>query len=95
MWRHVARSVTEEIELPAMSRGAADPSAAEIGSHPMYLEPAGGFVPVPAYDGGRLAAGMEIAGPATVVAADTTIVLPAETSLRVSDRGYYEMRIGV
>ncbi len=54
-----------------------DAAAALAGQRELWLPEAGGFVPCPVYDRGRLRAGNRIAGPAIIEQMDTTtIVLP-------------------
>jgi N-methylhydantoinase A len=46
-----------------------------------------GYVPVPIYDGDRLAAGRRLRGPCILEQCTTTTVVPPRTSVRVLEYG--------
>ncbi len=59
--------------------GSADPSAAVVGDHQVYLD--GQWVPTKVYDRGKLTAGNRVAGPAVITEFDsTTVVLSGFTA---------------
>lgn len=92
MWRHVARAVTPEIELPREQGGGKDAASTRIGTHRMYLEEEG-FRDVPYYDLAGMTSGMRVVGPAILVAPDTTIVVPSDVRAGVAERGYVLMEL--
>src|SRR5262249_23598762 len=93
MWRHIARGIVLKVDLPEVRAGNRDPRAALVERRPVYIEEDGSFVDAPVFNADRILRGMEVAGPAMVVAPDTTIVLPPGCQLRVGSRGYFIMDV--
>jgi N-methylhydantoinase A/oxoprolinase/acetone carboxylase beta subunit len=60
---------------------------------PIYDEEEGSFVDTPVFDADRILRGMEITGPAMVVAPDTTILVPPRCQLGVGSQGYFTMDV--
>lgn len=63
-------------------------------SRPVWSREAGGFVDTPIHDRRTLATGARVEGPAVVEDPESTIVLPAETVGRVTERGHLVIDIG-
>ncbi len=95
MWRHVAGSITPRIELAKQDYSGEDPSKALMGRQPVYFDGQEDFIETPYYNGDKLTYGMKVDGPALVVLADTTIVVPPEFSLSTQEQGYYIMEVPV
>jgi len=95
MWRHIATSVTPRIELARQAYGGEDPSTALMGRQPVYFEGQKDFIETPYYNGDKLTYGMKVGGPALVVLADTTIVVPPGFKISTQERGYYIIEVPV
>jgi N-methylhydantoinase A len=68
-----------DVATPLLEDGGADPSAASIGTTPVWVD--GGHVDAGLYDRGRLLAGNVVTGPAIVTEMDsTTLVLPGHAA---------------
>ena len=93
MWRHIATAVTQRIELAKQARSSEGPSPALMGRHPVYFEGREDFIETPFYDGEKLIHGMKIDGPAVVMLADTTIVVPPEFNISTKEYGYFVMEV--
>lgn len=91
MWGGTATSATPRISLEREPLGAEDPSAALIGEQPAFFNKDQGAVEIPYFDGERLTHGMSVRGPAIIVLADTTILVPEKVDLRVEEHGYFIM----
>ncbi len=74
-------------------RGGGDPSAARTGSRQAYLDPAGGFLDTPVYDGALLSPGDTFAGPALIEEATTTILVPVEAQVSVAPHDVYVIEL--
>ena len=66
-----------------------------MGRQPVYFEGQEDFIETPYYDGEKLAYGMKVDGPAIIVLADTTIVVPLEFKISTQEQGYYIMEVPV
>ncbi|MBX9606319.1 MAG: hydantoinase/oxoprolinase family protein [Gammaproteobacteria bacterium] len=84
MWRMVARGLTETTRQHEPKGQAGD---AALGVTRFYDALAGAHREVPLVDADRLRPGDQLHGPALLVATDTTIVLPADTTLDVRGDG--------
>jgi len=93
MWRHVARSITPNIELAAQPCGTEDPLAAVLGKQLSYFDKELGFIETNYYDGDKLAGGMVVKGPAIIILPDTTIVIPPRFKVTTQETGYYIMEV--
>jgi N-methylhydantoinase A len=83
-------------ELPPVSTAtSSDPSDALVGTRPVQLDAATGYVDTPVYDYRRLAAGHVLTGPAIVEVPTTTVVVPAGTTGTVDELGNLTIRTGV
>ena len=72
-------------EIPAAT--STDPAEALVGSRPVNLDAATGFVDTPIYDYQRLRAGHRFSGPAIVEVPTTTVVVPRGTVATVDHLG--------
>lgn len=82
--RVVGRGLSDTEPMPARSGGG---GTALTGRRRAFFED--GFREVPVYDGHRLASGEDVAGPAIVEQATTTVVVPPEYRLTCDDYGNY------
>jgi N-methylhydantoinase A len=94
MWGGAATSATPRISLEKEPKAAEDPSPALIGEQPAFFNKDQGAVEIPYYDGERLTHGMSVRGPAIIVLADTTIIVPEQVDLTVEEHGYFIMDLG-
>jgi len=78
---------TEKLRPPVYELGAADPSAAQVGSRDAYWPETGSRQDTPVYGFGRLSPGNRVDGPALVEAEFTTVVVPPGTSLTIDKHG--------
>ncbi|MFC4948773.1 hydantoinase/oxoprolinase family protein [Pseudonocardia sp. GCM10023141] len=79
--------------LPEVAPAASpDPAAAQVGSRPVCLDAATGYVDTPIYDYGALRAGHTIVGPAIVEVPTTTVVVPGGTTGTVDHLGNLTLR---
>ena len=65
----------------------ADPEAARSGTRPIFFPELGTARDTPVYDGARLVAGMQFAGPLVIERTGDTIVLPSFAGARVDEFG--------
>ena len=93
MWRYVTTSVTPKIELAKQAYISEDPSTALMGRQPVYFEGQEDFIETPYYDGDKLTYGMKVGGPALVLLADTSIVVPPEFKISTKEYGYFVMEV--
>jgi N-methylhydantoinase A len=93
MWRHTARGIVPKVDLPELAVQSRNSSAALLELRPAYIEEKGAFADTPVFDADRVLRGMEITGPAMVVAPDNTILVPPRCQLRVGSRGYFSMDV--
>ena len=87
MWRLVAAGRTAAAARAARD-GSGDANAATIGETTLYDARERQAVVVPMIDPDRMLAGQTQAGPALLVAVDTTVVLPANSTATMSNDGY-------
>jgi N-methylhydantoinase A len=80
-------------EIPTAS--SADPAEALVGSRPVNLDAATGFVDTPVYDYQQLRAGHVVAGPAIVEVPTTTVVVPDGSTGTVDRLGNLSIRTSV
>jgi N-methylhydantoinase A len=90
-WRVEATGETDtaSVSPPALETGG-DGESEPRGEREAYVD--GTFRPCPSYRATDLAPGETLSGPAFVDSATTTLVLPPETDLTVTDRGNYHVR---
>lgn len=93
MWRYVTTSVTPKIELAKQAYISEDPSTALMGRQPVYFEGQEDFIETPYYDGDKLTYGMKVGGPALVLLADTSIVVPPGFEISTQEHGYFIMEV--
>ena len=74
-------------------RAAGTPGGAVKGVRPAWLAEGGGFTETTVYDRYRLAVGDELAGPAVVEEAGSTLVVPAGATARVAPSGNIVMTL--
>ncbi|MFH1737872.1 MAG: hypothetical protein ABIH23_02605, partial [bacterium] len=74
---------TEKFQLPAFTIEREDPTQALKGQRKAFWTTEGGFIDTPVFDYSRLHAGNRILGPAIIEAADTTVVVPPDSSFAV------------
>ncbi len=75
------------------ARSSEDPSPALMGRHPVCFEGSEDFIETPFYDGEKLIHGMKVGGPAVVMLADTTIVVPPEFNISTKEYDYFVMEV--
>ena len=73
----------EPVPLAEIPQAAGDAAGALKRRRPCLWDPARGYEDTPVYDGSRLAAGHELAGPAVIEERTTTVVVPASFTCRV------------
>ena len=78
-------------ELPQEPSLPAAPAAAALTTCPIYLD--GGPVAAPVYAFDALAPGQQIAGPALVESAMTTVLLRTGDNATVTEHGWLDIRI--
>jgi len=84
-YRLVLRALMPKPVLPRSAAAGPDASAAIRGERPVFFEEAGGFVPCPVYDRGRLRSGNRMGGPAIVEQMDATTVVHPGQEARVDE----------
>jgi N-methylhydantoinase A len=77
-------------EIPAAA--SADPTDAQVGTRPVCLDAAAGFVDTAIYDYRELRAGHVLTGPAIVEVPTTTVVVPGGTTATVDRLGNLSIR---
>jgi N-methylhydantoinase A len=77
----------EKPSFPEIAGGGRDPARARKGRRRAYLPEERRFAEVEVYDGHRLQAGHEIAGPALVERTDTTIFISGSYAARIDRHG--------
>jgi N-methylhydantoinase A len=77
----------EKPEFPEIAGGGRDPAQAQKGRRRAYLPEERRFEEIEVYDGHRLQAGNEIAGPALVERTDTTIFISGGYTARIDGHG--------
>jgi len=95
MWRHVATSITPEIELPPQPFAGEDSSKALRGKQLVYLAEDEEFAETPYYDGDELTYAMKVTGPAVIALSDTTIFVPPRFKISAQEQGYYIMEVPI
>jgi N-methylhydantoinase A len=90
--RLIGQGITRKPERTVEPGTVRDPSRARKGVRPAYF--GAGFVDTPIYDGPRLAAGVEIAGPALIEEPFTVVVLAPGYRARLDEHGNYDVRLG-
>ena len=93
MWRVVASGLTEPAKRTSVSNGSSQNSDALIGETRFYDTQAKAFVEVPMLDPDRMEPGTEQHGPALLVAADTTVVLPSGSTAVATSGGYLTIEL--
>ena len=83
---------TEKPALPRLEPGGADPASALKTGRRAFQPEQGVFAEIPVYDGQRLRAGNEIAGPALVEREDTTVFVSCSFTALVDELGSLTMR---
>jgi N-methylhydantoinase A len=68
--------------------------AGAAGRRDVYWRDAGGFTPTDIHDGGGLAPGVAIEGPAILEFPDTTVVVPPGASARLDELGSVLIDVG-
>jgi N-methylhydantoinase A len=89
--RVVARGTTAKPDHFAETGTVADASQARTGTRPAYWGE--GFVDTPVYDGSRLGAGAEIAGPALIEEPFTVVVVPPGATAALDTTGSYVVTV--
>ena len=93
-WRVRARGIRDKPEpTVTAAAGGENPSEALKGVRDAYFVEVRGFVETPVYDGTALAAGNRITGPAIIEELATTVVVPHDTVVAVTEYGGYLLRI--
>ncbi|MER9477508.1 hydantoinase/oxoprolinase family protein [Mesorhizobium sp. M0520] len=64
-----------------------------IGRRPVWVDPQVGLTEIPIYDGTGLAPGQELAGPAVIEEATTTVFVGAGETAKITEAGNYLLRI--
>ena len=90
MWRLVASGMTEPVSHPPVAAGG---GVARVGTTRFYDTLRKSMVEAPLIDPDRLAAGETLAGPALLVAVDTTIVLPSGARAAMAEHGYLTIEL--
>ena len=85
MFRLTARGVMERPEMEKMTLGAADSSAALMGTRRVFVDARDGMAEASIYDFEKLNPGNEIAGPAVIHTPITTIVLQENQQGRMDE----------
>jgi len=76
-----------------MKEKSADVSGFVKGKRDVYFEEKLGFVPTTIYDGDRMIAGNVVNGPAIIEQRTTTVVVPPDARLEVTEFGDYLMKL--
>ena len=76
-----------------MKEKSSDASGFEKGKRDVFFEEKLGFVPTTIYDGDRMIAGNIVEGPAVIEQRTTTIVVPPDARLEVTEYGDYLMTL--
>jgi len=90
--RLIGQGITRKLERTAEHGTVRDPHRAQKGTRSAYF--GAGVVDTPVYDGPRLAAGAEIAGPALIEEPFTVVVLAPGCQARLDEHGNYDVRVG-
>jgi N-methylhydantoinase A len=86
-----------KVVVPArkkMPSGSDDVSRLVKGKRDVYFEEKYGFVPTTVYDGDMMEAGDAVEGPAIIEQSTTTVVVPPDARLEVTNHGDYFMKLG-
>jgi N-methylhydantoinase A len=86
---HVSKIKNKPITI-----GDKDPSKYQKGTRDVWFEETG-YVPTPIYDGDDMLAGVKVIGPCVIEQRTTTIVVPPEYSVEVSEYGDFIMNVPV
>ena len=92
-WRVAAEGIMPRVVVTEQPYTREDASAALKGERRAYFKEMGGFGDTRFYDGGMLAPGNKIEGPAIVEEPGTTIVIPPKWKVTVTSRGDYLMEV--
>jgi N-methylhydantoinase A len=76
-----------------MKEKSADVSGFVKGKRDVFFEEKFGFVPTTIYDGDRMVAGNIVVGPAIIEQRTTTVVVPPDARLEVTEYGDYLMKL--
>ena len=90
--RLIGQGLTPKPERTAALGSIEDPRRAVKGTRPATF--GAGFVDTPVYDGPRLAAGVEIEGPALIEEPFTVVVVPPGARTRLDEYGNYALTLG-
>jgi N-methylhydantoinase A len=93
MWRAVAAGITEPTRRRAPLAGASAGTDALMGQTRFYDTTQKAMVSAPMLDPDRMQPGQTQAGPALLVAVDTTVVLPSGATAAMSDGGYLTIEL--
>lgn len=88
MWRLVAAGITEAARQGERSATSANPGAALLGQTRFYDSTQKTMVDAPMLDPDRMQPGQTQAGPAILIAVDTTVVLPSGAVATMAAGGY-------
>ena len=93
MWRVVASGLTKPTERPPAAQSPSASADAIIGETRFYDTQQKTFIDAPMVDPDRMRSGDEQAGPALLVATDTTVVLPSGATAVASPGGYLTIEL--
>jgi N-methylhydantoinase A len=80
---------TDTVGLPSLAGGTTDPAGALLGERAAWSQRESAMVSTPVYDGAQLGRGAQLAGPAIIELATTTVVLSERYRLMVDRLGSF------
>ena len=93
-WRVIARGLRPKVTLREQADRGTDATPAVSGLRAAYFAETAGFTETPVYSGKALGHGMQVAGPAIIEEATSTLVVIPGTSVTVTQWGDYLMELG-
>ena len=93
-WRVIARGLRPKVTLREQADRGTDATPAVSGLRAAYFAETAGFTETPVYSGKALGHGMQVAGPAIIEEATSTLVVIPGASVTVTQWGDYLMELG-